>query len=289
MYISTDDMRLLVLNVGYDVQNSDWNWTEVSSPFTRIYYVTDGHARIRLEDGIHDISPGKLYIIPSFVRHTSICKGHFEYYYIHIYEDFSFHNKLFEEYEFPFEVSPYDGDVKLFERLCELNPTGMLQQSIPKGYDNQSFLMQSILNDKTRDLQNIVESRGILYILISRFLETVRPKASSMDERIRKALDYIRINIGNKITVMDLADNASLSMEHFIRMFKKETGKTPNMYITRVKMERALVMLETSNSNIKSIALTLGYDNLSYFTRSFKRFSGVTPQQYRNQHLTSAG
>ena len=282
-------MRLLVLNVGYDVQNSDWNWTEVSSPFTRIYYVTDGHARIRLEDGIHDISPGKLYIIPSFVRHTSICKGHFEYYYIHIYEDFSFHNKLFEEYEFPFEVSPHDGDVKLFERLCELNPTGMLQPSIPKDYDNQSFLIQSILNNKTRDLQNIVESRGILYILISRFLETVRPKASSMDERIRKALDYIRINIGNKITVMDLADNASLSMEHFIRMFKKETGKTPNMYITRVKMERALVMLETSNSNIKSIALTLGYDNLSYFTRSFKRFSGVTPQQSRNQHLTSAG
>ena len=72
MYISADDMRLLVLNVGYDVQNSDENWTEVSSPFTRIYYVTDGHARIRLEDGIHDISPGKLYIIPSFVRLTII-------------------------------------------------------------------------------------------------------------------------------------------------------------------------------------------------------------------------
>lgn len=136
---------------------------------------------------------------------------------------------------------------------------------------------------------NIVESRGILYILISRFLETARPKASSMDERIRKTLDYIRINIGNKITVMDLADNASLSMEHFIRLFKKETGEAPNMYITRVKMERALVMLETSNSNIKSIALTLGYDNLSYFTRSFRRFSGVTPQQYRDQHQTFAG
>ena len=51
MDYSVDDLRLLVLNVGYAVHNSDWNWKDVSSPFTRLYYVTDGHAQIRMEDG----------------------------------------------------------------------------------------------------------------------------------------------------------------------------------------------------------------------------------------------
>ena len=174
-------------------------------------------------------------------------------------------------------------------RLCELNPKGRLQQSNPKSYDNHSTLIENIRINKTREFQDIVESRGIVYILTSRFLEAARPKSSSKDERIRIALNYIRKNIGNKIMVKELADSTSLSMEHFIRLFKKETGETPNMYITRVKMERAMVLLATSNANIKSIALTLGYDDLSYFTRTFKRFSGVSPQRYRDQHFTPAG
>ena len=288
MDYSVDDLRLLVLNVGYAVHNSDWNWKDVSSPFTRLYYVTDGHAQIRMEDGVHDLYPGKLYIVPSFTKHTNICNGHFEHYYIHIYEDVQSKSKIFEEYDFPFEVAPHEGDSKLFQRLCELNPKGRLQQSNPKSYDNHSTLIENIRINKTREFQDIVESRGIVYILTSRFLEAARPKSSSKDERIRIALNYIRKNIGNKIMVKDLADSTSLSMEHFIRLFKKETGETPIMYITRVKMERAMVLLATSNANIKSIALTLGYDDLSYFTRTFKRFSGVSPQQYRDRHQAHA-
>lgn len=284
MEYSVDDLNLLVLNVGYAVHNKDWNWKDVSSPFTRMYYVTEGHAQIKLEDGVHNLTPGKLYIVPSFIKHTNICNGHFEHYYIHIYEDGLSSSKIYEEYEFPFEVEPREGDLGLFKRLCELNPKGSLLQSNPKSYDNQSTLIQNIRINKTRGFQDIVESRGILYILTSRFLEMARPKSSSKDERIRKAQSYIRKNIGSKIMVKDLAEDTSLSLEHFIRLFKKETGETPNMYITRMKLERAMVILATSDSNIKSIALTLGYDDLSYFTRAFKRFSGVTPQQYRDQH-----
>ncbi len=279
-----DDLNLLVLNVGYAVHDKDWNWKDVSSPFTRLYYVTDGYARIKMDSGIYDLNPGKLYIVPSFTRHTNICDGHFEHYYIHIYEDGPSSSKLFEEFDFPFEVDPKDGDRELFKRLCELNPKGRLQQSNPKSYDNQSTLIQNIRINKTRDLQDIVESRGIVYILTSRFLESAKPKSYSKDGRIRNAMSYIRKNISEKILVKNLADNSSLSMEHFIRLFKNETGETPNIYIKRIKLERAMVKLATSDISVKSIALALGYDDLSYFTRAFKRFSGVTPQQYRDQH-----
>ena len=101
---------------------------------------------------------------------------------------------------------------------------------------------------------------------------------------VTAAINYIYEHLHTRITLATLASVTNLSAPYLSRLFKKETGETPNMYITRMKLERAMVILATSDSNIKSIALTLGYDDLSYFTRAFKRFSGVTPQQYRDQH-----
>ncbi|MBR4395735.1 MAG: helix-turn-helix transcriptional regulator, partial [Eubacteriaceae bacterium] len=103
-------------------------------------------------------------------------------------------------------------------------------------------------------------------------------------DRIKNALNYIRKNIDSKILVKDLAEATALSVEHFIKVFKNETGETPNMYITRTKMERAMVLLVTSATPVKTIALNLGYDDVSYFNRTFKRFAGITPQQYRDRH-----
>lgn len=282
MEYSVDDLRLVALNIGYAVHNADWNWKDVSSPFTRLYYVTKGSARIEMENKVYDLSPGKLYIVPSFTRHTNICTGPFEHYYIHVFEDGLSTNRIFEEYKFPFEADPFGGDFELVKRLVELNPQGRLPQSNPKSYDNQPTLIQNLRINKQKSLQDMVESRGILYILVSRFLEKASPRSLTEDDRVKNALSYIRKNIGSKILVEDLAAKSSLSLEHFIRVFKKETGDTPNSYVTKTKMERAMVMLATSDAPVKTIALSLGYDDVPYFNRAFKKLLGMTPQQYRD-------
>lgn len=285
MEYSVDDLKLLVLHAGYAVHNKDWNWQDVSSPFTRLYYVTSGSAQVMMEDGLHNLTPDKLYLVPSFSRHSNICDGHFEHYYIHVFEDGLTQNRIFEDYSFPFEVPARKDDLFLFKRLCELNPHVRVPESNPKSYDNQPTLIQTLRINKSRSLQDIVESRGILYILISRFLAKAVPKSKTEDDRIRTALNYIRKNTGSKILVEDLAKNASLSMEHFIRIFKKEMGETPNAYISKMKIERAMVMLATSETAIKTIALSLGYDDVSYFNRIFRKYLGMTPQQYRDSHI----
>lgn len=284
MDYSVDDLKLLVLNVGYAIHDKDWNWSDVSSPFTRLYYVTAGSAQIQIEDRILDLVPGRMYLVPSFTKHTNICTEHFEHYYIHIYEEGPSSNNLFEEYVFPFEVEPRAEDLMLFKRLCELNPRVKLLQSNPKSYDNQPTLIQTIRINKARDFQDKVESRGILFILVSHFLGAAYPKSYSGDNRIKKALSYIRKSADTKIQVKDLAKISALSVEHFIKVFKRETGETPNRYITRTKMEKAMVLLVTSTLPVKTIAFNLGYDDVSYFNRTFKSFAGMTPQQYRSHH-----
>ena len=67
---SIDQLHLLILNVGLAIHNADWNWKNVSSPFTRLYYVTEGTARIILPSGVQELLPNHLYLIPSFTTHS---------------------------------------------------------------------------------------------------------------------------------------------------------------------------------------------------------------------------
>ena len=85
-----DIFHPLTLNVGLAIHNADWNWQNVTSPFTRIYYVTKGHAKIILPSGEYQLKPGHMYMIPSFTLHSYSCEEHFEHYYIHIYEKLEF-------------------------------------------------------------------------------------------------------------------------------------------------------------------------------------------------------
>ena len=166
--------------------------------------------------------------------------------------------------------------------LTSSHPLTSLPQSNPLSYDNQPTLVSSLRLNKMRRFQDKVESRGILYILVSQFLSEAKPKLSASDDRIRSILNYIRKNIGTKITLEELAEMSCLSKNHLIRVFKKEIGTTPNQYVTRMKVERAMVMLATGDTPIKNIALMLGYDDNSYFIRTFKKETGQTPQQYRD-------
>ena len=65
----------LALNVGYAVHESDWNWKNVRSPFARLYYVSAGEADVILPDGMIHLTPGNLYLIPSYTLHSNVCNG----------------------------------------------------------------------------------------------------------------------------------------------------------------------------------------------------------------------
>lgn len=104
-----------------------------------------------------------------------------------------------------------------------------------------------------------------------------------MDERVNKCLQYIHENVDKNITISDLADIACITEDHFIRIFKKEVNCTPIKYINLKKLEKAQLLLLTTDMPIKDIAFELSADNISYFNRSFKNHTGKTPGQYREE------
>ena len=281
MHSSIDELHLLVLNVGLAIHDADWNWKNVSSPFTRLYYVTEGTAQLILPTGVQELKSNHLYLIPSFIKHSYRCDAYFCHYYIHIYEDINSGSGLLEDWSFPVEIASNTMDLKLFIRLCEINPSMKLESSNPASYDNNYTLIQNIIKNKQRTFCDKVESRGIIYQLLSRFLKNVKPKIEVRDDRVQKALSFIRKNIYIPISVETLADLSFLSKDHFIRLFKKEIGTTPLQYINQKKIEKAQLILITDDIPIKDIAYMLAFDDHSYFNRLFKKTTGMTPQEYK--------
>ena len=280
-----DKLRLLTLNVGLANHCGDWNWKNVRSPFARLYYVTDGTAQVEMASGVYTLKPGNLYLIPPHTTHSYICDSMFQHYYIHIYEDRRSESSLFDEWDFPVEVSANSTDLELVKRLCYINPFLKLPQSNPEAYDNHQTLINNIELNQRRPSCDKAESRGIIFILMSRFLKYATPKTDVRDDRIQASLSYIRKNIGSHIDVGLLAGKACMSKDHYIRVFKQETGETPNVFITKRKLEKAELALLTTSMPVKSIADSLGYDDYSYFNRIFKKNSGMTPLQYRESHF----
>lgn len=281
MNLQVEQMHPLVLNVGLAVHNADWNWKNVNSPFTRLYYVTEGSAQIELPDGIYTLSPKHMYFIPAFTIHTNICKSNFVHYYLHIYEDHYSDNDWLDHWKFPVEIEATDLDLALFKRLCEINPHMTLQKSAPTTYDNNPTLMQNLIKNRQRAFCDKVESRGIVFQLLSRFFKQGQSKIEMEDNRIAKTVLYIRKHLNEAIELEKLAEISCLSKDHFIRLFKKELGTTPLQYINQKKIEKAQLLLITEELAVKEIAFQLAFDDYSYFNRLFKKTTGVTPQEYR--------
>ena len=281
MNLQVEQMHPLVLNVGLAVHNADWNWKNVNSPFTRLYYVTEGSAQIELPDGIYTLSPKHMYFIPAFTIHTNICKSNFVHYYLHIYEDHYSDNYWLDHWKFPVEIEATDLDLALFKRLCEINPHMTLQKSDPTTYDNNPTLMQNLIKNRQRAFCDKVESRGIVFQLLSRFFKQGQSKIEMEDNRIAKTVLYIRKHLNEAIELEKLAEISCLSKDHFIRLFKKELGTTPLQYINQKKIEKAQLLLITEELAVKEIAFQLAFDDYSYFNRLFKKTTGVTPQEYR--------
>lgn len=281
---SIDQLHLLILNVGLAIHNADWNWRNVNSPFTRLYYVTEGAARILLPTGIQELKPDHLYLVPSFTTHSYLCDTHFAHYYLHIYEDHQSESSILEDFSFPTEIPAGDLELPLIKRLCGINPTIQLPQSDPTSYDNNPTLIKNIIKNKQRTFCDKVESRGIVYQLMARFLKDAQPKAEINDDRIQKVLSYIRKNIYKTIDIDSLAAISCLSKDHFIRLFRKEVNNTPLQYINQKKIEKAQLILITDSMPIKNISYLLAYEDHSYFNRLFKKLTGVTPQQYRDRY-----
>ena len=273
----------LMLNVGHAVHEADWNFKDITSPFTRIYYVTEGTATVTIGDRTYLLSPDNMYIIPAFTRHSDSCDSRFCHYYVHIYEEASSGDSLIDRYDFPFGIPGTTLDRNLFQALCDHNSSMALKAPDPRVYDNKTSLIECVSLNRARPEWDRLESVGIILRLLGRFVKEATPKYDTKDSRVREAISLINSKTSEPLRVDSLARAVRMTPDHFIRLFKKEMGCTPAQFIIGRRMTQAMLMLSAEPLMTKEVAYALGYDNLSYFSRLFKRHTGLTPGAYRER------
>ncbi len=280
-------LHLNLLNTDYCSVNN-WNFRKVISPFTRMYFIKDGEGCIIHNHVKYNLRPGMLYLIPSLTLCNYSSNSFLEHYYIHFIPQMSGKTNVFDFLSFEYEVSAMEDDMMLMTRLLELNPNKKLLNIDPSKYSRSNLLPNPETLNSSIQIATYLETQGILLQLFSRFIKTGNDKTGiknfNQNKQIRKAVEYIHLNIAKSISISELADNCSLSNDYFSRLFLKVIGTRPVDYINRKKIESAQLMLITTNDLIEKIAFETGVENFSYFNRMFKKYSCTTPGEYRRLH-----
>ncbi len=102
---------------------------------------------------------------------------------------------------------------------------------------------------------------------------------------VSKFIDYVKENYQKKISVNSFTNGIFMSHTGFLLKFKRETGFTPIKYINSYRLKIAANLLWESNFSVGEIANLCGYENLYYFSNSFKKRFRISPTQYRNNNV----
>lgn len=105
---------------------------------------------------------------------------------------------------------------------------------------------------------------------------------------VGKAAHYMNDHIGEKLTVGDICSYLGYSESYFTRVFTREVGCPPMVYLMRLKTERARYLLSNTRLKINQIAFMLGFEDPYYFSKFFTRMNGLSPRAYRRRLTADA-
>ncbi len=129
----------------------------------------------------------------------------------------------------------------------------------------------SALSELSKMMQEAVDDIGAI-------LETEGEPSTKLVERAKRMIEE---DYAENLTVSALAEKLHLSANNLQKVFKRETGETIRQYLITVRMEKAKTLLRTTRDKVYAVGEAVGYMDPDFFTQTFFRVTGMTPQQYR--------
>lgn len=135
---------------------------------------------------------------------------------------------------------------------------------------------------------NALSSTGYLYLLFSKMLDINLQNDNTVESIsnkgiIEKCLTFIDLNYYNNINVDLLCKHVNYSRSYLSRLFKENTDLSIPEYINQVRMQKAKLLLKNTELNISEVAKSVGFVDPFYFSKTFKKFTGVPPANYKSE------
>ena len=260
-----EPLRALLLSCGHEKAVGDYRWSGLkrgSGELVIWQYTLKGRGRIRVDGGEHDLPPGWCFLARVPEDHC---------YYLPPKQPF---------WEFIYLTL---GGAELFRLSGELRrrrgPVFRISED-----SHVVAAARSILDAARRnDLQEPHSVSSLAYDFMMRLFHADSADADAPDEdkllvRIR---NYCRNHIADPLDVAVLAHVSGYSRWHFSRLFHRVSGRSPSRFITELRMEYALRLLQTSGEPLKTVGERCGYRDTGHFCRVFKSVCGITPDSFR--------
>ncbi len=133
-----------------------------------------------------------------------------------------------------------------------------------------------------KKFDNIEEAVNWLYEYIQKVFIKIDSHTPQRNKFVEESLKIISNEYYKDISLTNISDRLGVSEPYFSKIFKDEMGKNFKEYLTEFKLSKAKEMLRNTNSPIYEIAGLVGYNNHTQFAKMFKKYEGITPQEYRN-------
>lgn len=163
--------------------------------------------------------------------------------------------------------------------LCSL----LSRSAIESGAPTDSIL--KLNNHFLKNLQQITTLESLCFKLqeiVETFSESMfNYVPSKNNELIKKAMLYISDHFNESITLDDVSNHVHLHPSYFSTMFKQATGSSFKEYLNMVRIEESKRLLSNTDFSIIDIAVAIGFEDQSYFSKVFKKYTGLTPKQFR--------
>lgn len=259
-------------------------YKELGSTFERhwhehlqFFYFTNGEAILNCSHIKIKVHKGDLVIINSNELHDCInlCSN-LKYYIIRVDLEFLFSNQV-DSLQTKFLI-PLAQNLILFKNLVrdDKNIKNCIEKIITEYFE--------------RDLGYELAIKGYFYDLIvhlmRNYVEEILTQKQFEDRinnlnKFNDIIKYIENNYCEKIKLEELSKLANMSTYHFIRTFKKITGRPPIDYINKLRIDKAFSILKEGKCNVTEAALDCGFNDVNYFSRLFKKYNNISPTQAR--------
>ena len=181
----------------------------------------------------------------------------------------------------------------LFTDICMPNMDGLelisqvrivwpqLKIVVLSAYDDFDYVRKAFLLGVEDYLLKPIDRIDLAKML--RSIQTVQDTGQSNSRIVEKVRLLVSDQIAEPITLSSLAEAVSLSPAYLSTLFREETGETLSSYITRMRINNSMRLLHETNLKIYEISDMCGYSDTKYFTFVFKKITGMTPIEYREQ------
>lgn len=121
---------------------------------------------------------------------------------------------------------------------------------------------------------------GLLYES-NRITDISRRHSARQSDAIMTLLDWIELHLHEPITLAQLSQVSGLSEKYLCRLFREYTTHTPIDYVNRLRVESACLEMVVHHRSVTEAAFEVGFNDLSFFSRTFKKYKGMSPKEYR--------